>query len=60
VQPPSYGIRLEGAAVVRETEDSRLQPLAAGEAAPDTPSAAKPTPGADVTTADKVSLPWLP
>ena len=60
MQPPSYGIRLEGAAVVRETEGSRLQPLAAGEAPPDAPSAAKPAPGADVTTVDKVSLPWLP
>lgn len=58
VQPPSYGIRLEGAAVVRETEGGRLQPLAAGEApssgaAPDP----KPTPSSEQPTGGKV-CPW--
>lgn len=58
VQPPSYGVRLEGAQVVRETEGGRLRPLAPDEApSSDTPPAAAAAGLAskfDLTTGGKV------
>lgn len=45
IDPPSYGIRLEGAQSIRETEQQRLQPFSAAEAAKDSSAAPSRTPG---------------